>query len=528
MKNLLVVTYSLILLWTAAGCKKEQNVTESPQDSVTTSIPDLTIINDVQKASFGYFWNGAHASSGMALERSSSGDVVTTGGTGFGIAGIVAATSRGWISRTDAVNRLRTICYFLQAANRFHGAWPHWLNGATGKVVPFSTYDNGGDLVETAFLVNGLLIARAYFTGSDTAETNLRNKITTLYEGVEWDWYARKGDNKLYWHWSPDYDWTMNLPISGWNEALITYVLAAASPTHPIDVSVYNNTWITAGFGVQNTYQGYTVSISSNNYIGPLFFSHYSFIGLDPRQLEDNYTNYWQQAVKHVLINRSYCLYGAPSNYGYSASLWGLTASDGPDGYNAFQPTSDNGTIAPTAALSSIAYTPYYSMQVMRNLYENKKSLYGKYGFYDALNVSRNWMDNEYLAIDQGPIVAMIENYRSGLLWNLFMNISGVKTALTQLGFHAPVRSTGFYLSVPEVENKVVDLIRHPDANTYQLDVYMSTAGTFTLEKTDGTVVSTTSVNAGSMQVTFNTSVGKYTARLKGSSDNITQVVQLH
>ncbi len=528
----------LFLIITFISCKAEEENFTPPviTPDVPLITPDKEILDKVQQATLQYFWEYAHPVSGMARERSGSGDLVTSGGTGFGISAIMVGVNRGWITRSEAVKHLTKMCDFLATADRFHGAWSHWLDGSTGKAIAFSLKDNGGDLVETSYLINGLLTARAYFTNGDAQEIELRNKIIQLWETVEWNWYASRGDNQLYWHWSPDYNWEMNMPIRGWNECLITYILALSSPTHAISPTVYQNTFQASGFTNGQKYEGYTLPVGSS-YGGPLFFAHYSFLGLDPRQMQDQYTNYWQQNVKHTLINRAYCLYAAPKAYGYHASLWGLTASNDPDGYRAHQPLDDNGTIAPTAAISSMPYTPYYSMQVLRHFYTPLgNQVYGKYGFYDAYNRSKRWVAKDYLAIDQGPIVVMIENYRSGLLWNLFTQIPEVQNGLTKANIRQPSPETGFYLAIPEIRSGLYDLLKHPDQNNYLIDVAIQAAGSFTLhlEKEDGTVAESIWQEEpkapGFYPVFFgaNIPVGKYTLRLTNSEGEKKLPVYLH
>jgi hypothetical protein len=404
--------------------------------------PKFTVVSDedlltlVQEQTFKYFWDFAHPNSGMARERNSSGDLVTSGGSGFGIMAIIVGIERNFITRQQGVDRLEKILTFLESADRFHGVWSHWINGNTGRVIPFSPNDNGGDLVETSFLIQGLLTFRQYLNDQDAAEQNLIDRINTLWEEVEWDWYTRGGQNVLYWHWSPDKEWTMNMHISGWNESLIVYVLAASSPTHTISKQVYDNGWARNGAMKNgNNYYGIQLPLGYN-FGGPLFFSHYSFLGLDPRKLEDNYANYWQQNRNHTLINREHAIVNPNNFVGYSANNWGFTASDNHIGYSAHSPTNDQGVITPTAALSSFPYTPDESMEALKFFYYTVgDKLWGSYGFYDAYNTTQGWVANSYLAIDQGPIIVMIENYRTGLLWDLFMSSPEVQAGLTKLGF---------------------------------------------------------------------------------------------
>lgn len=400
-------------------------------------ITDDSLLTLVQKKTFAYFRDHAHPVSGLARERYGSGETVTSGGSGFGIMTIPVAIERGFITRQQGFEQLHTIVTFLNTkADRFHGAFPHWLNGTTGKVIPFSTKDNGADLVETAFLVQGLLTVQQYFKNGNAAEKALCDTIQKIWEGVEWTWFQRDGQQKLYWHWSPTYNWDMNMPITGWNEGLIVYVLAASSPTYAIAKTVYDNGWANNG-AMKNGKSFYNVTLPlGEDRGGPLFFTHYSFLGLDPRNLSDQYAAYMVQNTAHARINYNYCKANPKNQYGYSSDCWGLTASDIPNGYTASSPGNDGGTIAPTAALSSFPYTPIESMQALRFFYYVLgDKLWGEYGFRDAFNLNQLWFASSYLAIDQGPIVVMIENYRSALLWNLFMKNQQIQNGLTKLGF---------------------------------------------------------------------------------------------
>jgi hypothetical protein len=399
-------------------------------------IPDEDLLTLVQERTFGYFWDFGHPTSGMARERNSSGDLVTSGGTGFGIMTIIVGIERNFITRSQGIQRMEKILTFLETSDRFHGAWSHWIDGNSGDVIPFSSNDNGGDLVETSYLVQGLLTFRQYLDPGIPSESDLIERINTLWQSVEWNWYTRAGQNVLYWHWSPDKDWIMNHQINGYNECLITYVLAAASPTHSIDALVYHEGW--AGNGdMSNGKQFYGITLPLGiDYGGPLFFSHYSFLGLDPQNLIDTYANYWEQNVNHTLINHAYTTTNPKQFVGYSEVNWGLTASDNQQGYSAHSPTNDLGVITPTAAISSLPYTPEKSMDAIRFFYYTiGDRLWGTYGFYDAFNITASWTANSYLAIDQGPIVIMIENYRTGLLWDLFMSAPEVQSGLDKLGF---------------------------------------------------------------------------------------------
>ncbi len=421
-----------------------------PADSV--SISDDSLFALVQHRTFQYFWDGAEPNSGMARERYHAdgvypqGDqhIVTTGGSGFGVMAILVGIERGFITRAQGRKRLQKIVDFLEQADRFHGLWPHWLDGKTGRVKPFSKNDDGADGVESAFLFQGLLTVRQYFRDGDAAEQALADQINQLWREAEWNWFTR-GEDVLYWHWSPRVGWKMNFKIHGYNECLIYYVLAASSPTHAIAPEVYHRGWAQNGeiISPQNTF-GHDLVLNHNGapqYGGPLFWAHYSYLGLDPRHLKDRYADYWKLNQSHALINRQWCINNPKDYPGYGPDCWGLTSSysyqpGGGVGYAGHKPAHDLGVISPTAALSSFPYTPEHSQQAMRYYYDELGSqLLGAYGFYDAFSLEKNWFPQRYLAIDQGPIVVMMENHRSGLLWKLFMSCPEVQQGLEKLAF---------------------------------------------------------------------------------------------
>jgi hypothetical protein len=441
-------TYSLMIstgLKSQAGTALKNSITFNLGTGIDSSdkfpaISDDQLLTKVQQQTFKYFWDYGHPTSGLARERYSSGDIVTSGGSGFGIMAIITGISRSFVSRADGLARMQKIVGFLKdKAQTFHGAYPHWLNGATGAVVPFSTKDDGADLVETSYLMQGLLCARQYFNTADAGETTLRNDINTIWNKVEWDWFRKSNSNVLYWHWSPNYNWDMNLPIRGWNECLITYALAASSLNYSIPKEVYDNGWANnTTFKNNNIYYSIQLPLGPA-YGGPLFFAHYSFLGINPTGLSDAYANYWDQNKNHTLINYNYCKANPFVQYGYSDQCWGLTASDIPTGYAASSPTNDIGVIAPTAALSSFPYTPAESMKALKFFYYKLgDKLWKDYGFVDAFSLKEPWFASSFLAIDQGPIIVMIENYRTGLLWNLFTSCPEVKAGMKKLGFTAP------------------------------------------------------------------------------------------
>lgn len=413
---------------------------------------DTALFRKVQEASFQYFWSGAEPNSGLARERihldniypQNDQNVVTSGGGGFGVMAILVGIERGFITRAEGVKRLETILHFLETADRFHGVWPHWWDGTTGKVKPFSRYDDGGDLVETSFMLQGLLCVRQYFKNGNKQEKAIAVRADKLWREVDFNFYRNK-QNVLYWHWSPNHAWKMNFPVKGYNECLIMYILAASSPTNPVPAEVYHEGWAMNG-KIKETKTSYALSLDLKHQGnppngGPLFWAHYSYLGLDPRGLKDQYANYWNETVNHAKINYTWCVENSGGFKGYGSNNWGLTSSYSINGYAGHAPSKerDLGVISPTAALSSFPYTPKESMAAMKYWYNDLGSkVWGKYGFYDAFSIHHNWFQPRYLAIDQGPIVVMMENYRSGFIWKLFMSSPDVQAGLKKLGFTSP------------------------------------------------------------------------------------------
>jgi hypothetical protein len=398
------------------------------------------LLGYVQEATFRYFWRYGHPVSGLARERLGSGDTCTTGGTGFGLMAMCVAPERGFVSRRDAARRVLGIISFLQdRATRYHGAWPHWVNGRTGATRRFSQFDDGADIVETAFLVQGLLTVRRYFDGLSGTEREIRRRATALWREVEWDWFLDPATGQLRWHWSPNHGWKKDQRIGGhFNECLIVYLLAGASPTHPIPPDSYRRGWIrdSKEYACGQAFYGIRQPVGWPRG-GPLFFTHYSFLGFDPRGWQDGVCNYFANNQAISRIQRAYCIENPKGHKGYGPTCWGLTSSDGPDGYRANAPGErDAGTIAPTAALSAMPYVPRESRAALRHFYYDLGArLWGPFGFYDAFNPDRDWVAKSYLAIDQGPIIVMIENARTGLCWRLFMANPEIAPALRRMGW---------------------------------------------------------------------------------------------
>ena len=418
-----------------------QMITQIDSTDKFPVISDNALLDLVQQQTFKYFWDYGHPVSGLARERSNAApETVTSGGSGFGIMAIPVAVSRNFITRAQGLARMQTIVAFLKnTAQKFHGAFPHWLNGTTGVVIPFSAKDDGADLVETSYLMAGLLTARQYFNGADINETNLRTDINSLWNAVEWNWFRQGGQNVLYWHWSPNFNWDMNMKIQGWNECLITYIMASSSNSDSIPPIAYHNGFARNGSMVNNSsYYGYQLPLGPANG-GPLFWTHYSFLGINPTGLQDTYANYQVQVTNHTRINYEYCKANPGAYFGYSNLCWGLTASDVPNGYAANDPNNDIGVISPTAAISSMPFTPTESMNALRFFYYKLgDKLFKQYGMVDAFSLKDLWYAGSFLAIDQGPPIIMIENYRSQLIWNLLTSCTEIKRGMRRLGFTAP------------------------------------------------------------------------------------------
>ncbi|SHG02279.1 hypothetical protein SAMN05444483_104131 [Salegentibacter echinorum] len=442
------------LLLVACNNKKTKNTDSSNNtEEETTTLSDEELLDIVQRQTLKYFWDYAEPNSGMARERyhpdgvypKDDAHVVTTGGSGFGLMAIVAGIERGFIPRDEAVKRLNKIADFLEKTEKYHGAFPHWINGETGETETFGNKDNGGDIVETSFLAQGFIVVREYLKDGNEEEKSVAKKYDQLWKGIDWNWYTNNREG-LIWHWSKEYDFEKDFFIEGYNECLVTYVLAAASPTHATNPEVYHNGWARSGNIVSNK-EAYGIPlILKYNVVGdktgPLFWAHYSYTGLNPTGLSDKYANYWDLNVNNTKINYEYAQENPKNFETYNENSWGITASytrreDNSIGYTAHAPDNDRGVVAPTAAISSIPYTPELSLRAMRYFYEDKHDLlWGPAGFYDAYSLEdEDWVAQKYLAIDQGPQVVMIENYRSGLIWDLFMGAPEVKEGLDKLGF---------------------------------------------------------------------------------------------
>ena len=462
MKKLSLTLIAICTLICFFSCKEEVNKSSSTTEKETPSIEaDSTKLSDeelldiVQQQTLKYFWDFAEPNSGLGRERyhpdgeypKNDASIVTTGGSGFGLMGIVVGMERNFINREEAVARLDKIADFLDNTPRYHGAWPHWINGETGNTQKFGSdsQDNGGDIVETSFLAQGFIVVREYLKNGDDKEKAVAQKFDNLWNTIEWNWYTNN-KNGIFWHWSPDYKFEKNFMIEGYNECLVTYVMAASSPNYSIKPEVYHQGWARNG-NITTDEKAYGIPlILKHNTVGdkggPLFWAHYSYLGLNPKGLKDKYANYWDLNVNHSKINYQYCQENPNNSKTYGKNSWGLTASYtrsnyGTVGYTAHSPDEDRGVVSPTAAVSSLPYTPKESMRAIRHYYTDLNELtWGPAGFYDAFSLDYGkWAAKKYLAIDQGPMIVMIENYRTGLIWDLFMQAPEVQQGLDKLGF---------------------------------------------------------------------------------------------
>lgn len=435
--------YIFPILLILGGCSTQQKTNVANAKKLS----DEQLLTVIQKQTYKYFYEAAEPVSGLARERyhmdniypQNDKDVIATGASGFGIMGTIVAVERKFITREQGFQHLKKGIDFLAKADRSHGVWPHWML-PSGKAKTFGKNDDAGDLVETSFLAQALITVRQYYNNGNAQEKALASKADELWKGIDWNFYRKNNENVLYWHWSPNAGWKMNFAITGYNECLITYVLAASSPTHGVPAAVYHQGWAKNGaINTNLSLYGHPIKLKHNvvgENIGPLFWAHYSYLGLNPSGLKDKYANYWEENKSQTLINYDYAIANPKGYKGYGKNSWGLTASYSVKGYAAHMPAEDKGVISPTAALSSYPYTPKESLQVMRNLYENLgDKMWGEYGFYDAYSETENWFPKRYIGIDQGPIVVMIENGRTGLIWNLFMSAPEVQAGLDKLGF---------------------------------------------------------------------------------------------
>ena len=424
----------------------------SNEGFIPTPLPevDSTFLNDLQRSHFNYFWELA-APSGLIPDRASETNqnaMYSIAATGFGLSVYIVGVERGFITRSEAAQRTLTTLQTLANSPQgpassgtigYKGFFYHFLNNSTGLREGTSELST----VDTGLLMAGALCSASYFNGTDATETEIRRLADTLYRSVDWQW-ALNGGSLLSMGWTPEngflpYTW------QGYNEAMILYLLAIGAPD--ANQSLRGSAWTawTATYRYAS-FEGYEMVNFS-----PLFGHQYSHIWVDFANIKDAYMrarsglDYFENSRRATLANRAYCI-SNPSGYpDYGTTLWGLTACDGPNeggawGYYArgasAEGIADDGTLAPTAAGGSMPFTPqesYATLQAMRNY--RGGLLYTRYGFRDSFNPSLGWIDPWWIGIDQGPIVLMIENYRSGLLWKIMKGNSYLVAGLREAGF---------------------------------------------------------------------------------------------
>ena len=319
-------------------------------------LSDEALLDLVQRQTFLFFWDGAEPVSGLARDRAGrladpADHDVATGGSGFGVMAMIVACERGWVTRADALARLSKSLDCLERATCYHGLYPHFMHGDTGATKPFSRKDDGADLVESAFLFQGLLCARAYFDGDAPEEKRIRDRITYLWSEAEWDWYTQGGRIALTWHWSPTNGFALNHPVRGWNECLIAYVLAASAPRYSMAARS-----LSRRLGPEPSVRQSDATSRASSFLSDPTGADRSSSPIIPSAasiragLSDAYADYWRQNVAHTRINYAYCVRNPHGYKGYGPNCWGLTAGNSIKGYDAHSPSNDKSVITPSAA----------------------------------------------------------------------------------------------------------------------------------------------------------------------------------
>jgi hypothetical protein len=412
-----------------------------------TPYDEAAFLTELQEAGFRYFWEMAHPVSGLSRENLPGWDrnLCSIGSTGFSMFNYIVGVERGFITRKQAAERvLKATDFLLNDVDRFFGIYPHWVNGETGKVIPFEVGNDGSDMVETSFLVMGLFAAREYFDGTVATEQKIRIKVNKVWESIDWISHATTrpdGTKALYWIWSPTKKEFMNLYCQGFSECQMLYLLAMSSPTHAVSDDFYWEGWEQQGFYEKYTMHGVELDFPWTYRI-PLFPAHYSYMGLDPNKIKFKGKPYYDILKNWCLAQYRYFPTRKDDFKGYEHPLWGLTASINPSGYKAHAPGDawehsvnlDDGTVAPTAALSSMPYLPAESKAAMTEMFTKYGDrLWGPFGFYDAFNLTVDWFPKEYLSIDVGPIAPMIENHRTGKCWDVFMQAPEIQKTIKRI-----------------------------------------------------------------------------------------------
>ena len=396
------------------------------------------------RLAFDYFWEQANPANGLVKDRSTDGSAASIAAVGFGLSAITVGIDRGWITRAEGAGRVEaTLDFFAtcpqgEAASDvcgYRGFFYHFLDLRTGT----RAGTNELSTIDTALLLGGVLQAAEYFDGGGAEEARIRELADTIWRRVEWDW-ATPRSPRVALGWRPEegflpFDWR------GYNEAMILYVLGLGSPTHPLPDGAWD-AWTATYPSDWQTHYGLTFLT-----FPPLFGHQYSHVWIDFRDIQDDYmrskdSDYFENSRKATLAQRAYAIDNPRGWPNYGPNEWGLTASDDPPpaplyiARGAAPVQNDNGTITPTAAGGSYAFTPAESREALRTFYARyRPTLWGPYGLRDAYNVALNWTATDYLGIDQGPIVLMIENERTGVVWDAFTRHPDVQRGLDRAGF---------------------------------------------------------------------------------------------
>jgi hypothetical protein len=432
-----------------------------PMEATTLPYDRDKLMNDEQEAAVRFYVDEALPASGLSPEgRPGWGPTITAiGASGMGIENIIVGVERGFIPRQEGLDLiLRQLRFLDTKAEKQKGAFGHWMDDGSGEIKPFMNPGTSVDLVETAFLIEGVIIAREYFKGDTPEEKELREIANRLSANVEWDKFMARAEKDpsnpkktnwvhetnapvMIWHWHP-VDGFSDVPVKGFNEALMCYLLGIGSETHPINPQSYYEGWMDPQRGLGKAREDFGIKHSLGYGVGwPLFFAHYTFIGYDPKQVSYDGKSYFDHFVDACRIQQLYAKSRAGEFKGFD-TLWGQAASLYPKGYRPNEPgPRDDGTIASTAALSSMPYLPEAVIPCMESMYLNYGDrLWGPYGFYNAINPTQNWVGQKYIGIELGPIAPMIENYRSGLFWKLFMQSPEARRAAKKIEEAKPAK----------------------------------------------------------------------------------------
>ncbi len=459
---------------TAMTTTSQESLPSAPASTMPNPFAnDDAFLDYVQQANFDYFWYSANPANGLVPDRSATGSACSIAAVGFGLTAIGIGIDHGWISRDQGVARvLTTLNTFLQGPQGtatsgtigYKGWFYHFLDMNTALRASGSELSS----IDTTLLLSGILYAKQYFNGTNTDETSIRTMADQIFNRVDWNWMAQ-GTDAVSMGWFPPASFISGNWV-GYDEGMILYVLGLGITTNPLPASSWS--YWTSGY-TWATYYG-----ESFVPFPPLFGHEYSHCWIDFRHIADAYmdsqnSTYFENSRRAAIAQRAYCIANPLGQVAYSGNVWGLTACDGPSGYAAHgapPALNDDGTIAPTAPGGAMAFTPEYSLPTLQYFYSHyRPHIWTAYGFRDAFNIGAQWYDTDELGIDQGPIVIMIENYRTQRPWRLFMQNEEVQRGLQRAGF----------VSLPFV---ALTAEAQPDQNTVTISWNASTNTTYQVE----------------------------------------------